>query len=106
VRDTGDIVLTASASNHLFSTVGSLKPFLIDLDEGFRMILDTAVIIGSLWIVGSIHGGWGGHDSSPPRKTGHLFWNVSSICQGEYLRKAGRQQHLGETIRTVERFVV
>jgi hypothetical protein len=54
-------------------SVGPLKPFLIELDEGFQMILDTAIIIGSLWIAGPIHGGWGGHDSSPPRKTGRLF---------------------------------
>ena len=51
-------------------SVRPLKPFLVDLDEGFKMILDTAVIIASLWFAGPIHGGWGGHDSSPPRKTG------------------------------------
>jgi hypothetical protein len=52
-------------------SVGPLKPFFVALDEGFQMILDTAVIIGSLWITGPIHG-WGGHDSSPPRKTSRL----------------------------------
>jgi len=54
-------------------SVGPLKPFLVDPDEGFQMILDTAVIIGSLWIAGPLYGGWGGHDSSPPRKTGRLY---------------------------------
>ncbi|OIP93990.1 MAG: hypothetical protein AUK26_00860 [Syntrophaceae bacterium CG2_30_58_14] len=54
-------------------SVGPLKPFLVDLDEGFQMILDTAIIICCLRIAGLIHGGWGGHDSSPPRKTGRLF---------------------------------
>ena len=54
-------------------SIGPLKPFLVDLDEGFQMILDTAVIIGSLWIAGPIHNCLDGHDSSPPRKTGHLF---------------------------------
>jgi hypothetical protein len=52
---------------------GPLKPFLVDLDEGFQMSLDTAIIIGSLWIAGLINDDWGGHDSSPPRKTGRLF---------------------------------
>jgi hypothetical protein len=40
-------------------SVGPLKPFLVDLIEGFQMILDTVVIIGS----------------------------YRSICQGEYLRQ-------------------
>jgi hypothetical protein len=51
-----------------------LELFLVHLDEGFQMILDAAIIIGSLWIAGPIHGGWGGHDSLPPRKTGRLFY--------------------------------
>jgi hypothetical protein len=54
-------------------SVGPLKPFLVALDEGFQMILDTTVIIGSLWIAGPIHDGWIGHDSSPPRKKGRLY---------------------------------
>ncbi|MBU3935788.1 hypothetical protein KJ909_03885, partial [Patescibacteria group bacterium] len=43
--------------------------------EGFKMILDATVIIGSLRISGPINGGWGGHDSSPPRKTGRLLYH-------------------------------
>ena len=39
-------------------SVGPLKSFLVDLGEGFQMTLDTAIIIGSLWIAGPIHGGW------------------------------------------------
>jgi hypothetical protein len=54
-------------------SVGPLKPSLVALDEGFQMILDTTVIIGSLWIAGQKHGGWSGHDSSPPRETGRLY---------------------------------
>jgi hypothetical protein len=54
-------------------SVGPLKPFLVDLDEGFQMILDTAVIIGCLRITGPVYGGWGSHHSSPPRKTGCLL---------------------------------
>ena len=38
-------------------SVGPLKPFLVALDKGFQMILDTMVIIGSLRIAGPIHGG-------------------------------------------------
>ena len=38
-------------------SIGLLKAFLVDLDEGFQMIFDTPVIIGSLWIAGLIHGG-------------------------------------------------
>jgi len=53
-------------------SVGPLKSFLVDLGEGFQMTLDTAIIIGSLWIAGPIHGGWGDHDSSPPSKAGRL----------------------------------
>ena len=54
-------------------SVRSLESLLVYLDEGFQMILNTAIIIGSLRIAGPIHGGWGGHISSPPRKTGRLF---------------------------------
>ena len=53
--------------------VGPLKSFLINLDEGSQMILGTKIIIGSLWIAGLINSGWSGHDSSPPKKTGHLL---------------------------------
>jgi hypothetical protein len=38
--------------------IGPLKTFLVALDEGFQMILDTAIIIGSLRIEGLINGGW------------------------------------------------
>lgn len=34
-------------------SVGPLESFLVNLDECFQMILDTAVTIGSLWIVGA-----------------------------------------------------
>jgi len=54
-------------------SVGSLKLHPVNLDEGFQMILDTAIIVGSLWIVGPVYGSCGGPDSSPPRKTGHLY---------------------------------
>ena len=54
-------------------SVGPLKPFLIDLEKGFQMIFNTAIIIGSLWIAGLINDDRGGHDSSPPRETGRLF---------------------------------
>jgi hypothetical protein len=69
-------------------SVVPLKPFFVALDEGFQMILDTAVIIGSLWITGSIHG-WGGQDSSPPRKQAIYNRTIVLICQGEYLRQFG-----------------
>jgi hypothetical protein len=54
-------------------SVGPLKTFIVALDEGFQMILDAAVIIGSLWIAGPIYSGWDGHNSLPPRKAGRLF---------------------------------
>ena len=38
-------------------SIGPFKPFLVDLDEGFQMIYDTAVIIGSLRFAGLMYGG-------------------------------------------------
>jgi hypothetical protein len=43
---------------------------VIDPDAGLKIVLHAAVIIGCLRISGPINGGWDGHDSSPPRKTG------------------------------------
>ena len=36
-------------------SVGPLESFLVNLDEGFQMILDTTIIIGSLRIAGPVH---------------------------------------------------
>jgi hypothetical protein len=45
--------MAASAGNsQTEESVGPLKPFLVDLDERFHMILYTAIVIGSLWIAG------------------------------------------------------
>ena len=51
-------------------SIGPLKPLFIPLYEGFKMILDATVIIGSLRISGPINCGWDSHDSSPQKKTG------------------------------------
>jgi len=47
--------------------------FVVDHDKGFKIILYAAVVIRILRVAGAINGGRGGHDSSPPRKTGRLF---------------------------------
>jgi hypothetical protein len=41
---------------------------VIDPDEGLKIVLHTAIIIGCLRILGPINGGWGSHDSSPRGK--------------------------------------
>jgi hypothetical protein len=41
--------------------------FIIDLDEGFKIVLHAAVIIGQLWIPGAIDSGRKRHDLSPSR---------------------------------------
>jgi hypothetical protein len=40
---------------------------VIDLDEGFKIVLHAAVIIRRLWIPGAINSGRKGHDLSPWR---------------------------------------
>jgi hypothetical protein len=37
-------------------SVEPLKSIFVHLGKGFKMILDTAVIVGSLWIARPIHG--------------------------------------------------
>lgn len=54
-------------------TVLTSKMLIIDPDEGLKIVLHAAVIIGRLRISGPINGSWGGHDPSPPRKTGCLY---------------------------------
>jgi hypothetical protein len=51
-------------------TVLTRKILIIDPDEGLKIVIHAAVIIGSLGISGPINGGWDSHDSSPPRETG------------------------------------
>jgi len=46
------------------------KMLIIDPDEGLKIVLHAAVIIGCLRISGPINGGWDSHDPSPLRKTG------------------------------------
>ena len=75
--------------DHLFDigppeAVISGKPVVINLHEGFKVILHAAVITGSLRISVPINGGWDSHDPSPPRKAGRRLQNVRSICQAEY----------------------
>jgi hypothetical protein len=40
---------------------------IIDPDEGFKMVLHAAVIIGLLWVPRAIDRGRKGHDLSPSR---------------------------------------
>ena len=75
--------------DHLFDigppeAVISGKPVVINLHEGFKVILHAVVITGSLRISGPINGGWDSHDPSPPRKAGRRLQNVRFICQAEY----------------------
>jgi hypothetical protein len=60
-------------------SVSPFKSFLVDPDEGFQMILDTAIIIAILWIEGLICDCCGGHDSSPTRKSFYLPRSLLSI---------------------------
>jgi hypothetical protein len=46
------------------------KMLVIDPDEGLKIVLYAAVIIGCLRISGPINSGWDSHDPSPLRKTG------------------------------------
>jgi hypothetical protein len=67
--------------DHLFDigppeAVISGKPAVINLHEGFKVILHAAVIIGCLRISGPINGGWDSHNPSPPRKAGRRLQNV------------------------------
>ncbi len=54
-------------------TVELFKPFFVDLEEGFKILLDAPIIIGNLRIAGPINDGRGGRESSSPRKTGFLL---------------------------------
>jgi hypothetical protein len=49
------------------------KMLIVDPDEGLKIVFHAAIIIGCLRISGPINGGWSGHDSSSPRKTGRLY---------------------------------
>ncbi|MEK7359673.1 MAG: hypothetical protein AAB422_04800 [Planctomycetota bacterium] len=44
---------------------------IIDLDEGFKIVLHAAVIIRILRISWTINSGRSGHDFSPLRKSDH-----------------------------------
>ncbi len=51
-----------------YKSVGPLEPFRADFDGVAQMILDTVIIIGSLWIAWPVNGGRDGRDFSPPMK--------------------------------------
>jgi hypothetical protein len=47
----------------------SFKPILVELNEGFTMLLAAPVVIGRLRIPGTVNGARSGHDFSPLRKS-------------------------------------